>query len=172
MSQQRSRVRSESWKVQLFDARTNRCYNRFAVPIYYRRMRTRVVEWNRICEIRMWRVHRVFTRCDGEVNRFQGEEGGGDFGKSLLFPDGKCKGMSWWRAGATRTADERGRKEVTGTRAGVRLMDPHCRHFFKRFRTTFERRRASHFSKSPSLLGPPFATEKSQSIRPALMVPN
>lgn len=99
-------------------------------------------------------------------------KGGGDFGKSLLFPDGKCKGMSWWRAGATRTADERGRKEVTGTRAGVRLMDPHCRHFFKRFRTTFERRRASHFSKSPSLLGPPFATEKSQSIRSALMVPN
>lgn len=53
------------------------------------------------------------------------------------------------------------KKEHTAAR-GARLMDLYCRHFFKRFRTTFERRerererergeeerRASHFSKIP-----------------------
>lgn len=39
------------------------------------------------------------------------------------------------------------KKEYTTAR--LRLMDLYCRHFFKRFRTTFETRRVSHFSKSP-----------------------
>lgn len=44
-----------------------------------------------------------------------------------------------------RTADE----ERAHGNAKLRLMDLYCRHFFKRFRNTFESRRASHFSKIP-----------------------
>lgn len=49
-----------------------------------------------------------------------------------------------------RTGDE----ERAHGSAKLRLMDLYCRHFFKRFRTTFERRErkersASHFSKIP-----------------------
>ena len=46
----------------------------------------------------------------------------------------------------SRTGDE----ERAHGSARLRLMDLYCRHFFKRFRNTFETRRASHFSKIPA----------------------
>lgn len=49
-----------------------------------------------------------------------------------------------------RTGDE----ERARDSARLRLMDLYCRHFFKRFRNTFETRRASHFSKIPVRMGP------------------
>lgn len=42
---------------------------------------------------------------------------------------------------------ERADEERAHGSARLRLMDLYCRHFFKRFRNTFETRRAFHFSK-------------------------
>lgn len=50
-----------------------------------------------------------------------------------------------------RTGDE----ERAHCSARLRLMDLYCRHFFKRFRNTFETRRASHFSKIPARVWAP-----------------
>ncbi|KAK1129127.1 hypothetical protein K0M31_020257 [Melipona bicolor] len=60
-----------------------------------------------------------------------------------------AKGCPGGAGPASAGQREKRKKRADGYTRLARLMDSHCRHFFKRFRTTFECRRASHFSKSP-----------------------